>query len=195
MRNLNLVAAAFALTAVSYGLARFAFGLLLPQIRTELSLDNSTVGWIGSSAFMAYCVGILITFIAHRVSTPRSIAFAAGVSATLGMTIVFFSTSALTLAAGIALAGLSTGLTSPPLATAVSLRFHEANRPKANAIINAGTAVGIVCSGTASLVAFGEGRDVYLFFSVVSCAVTGWCFIRSLPDGSRPLPAPSHLPC
>ena len=42
--NVNLLAGAFALTAVSYGLARFAFGLLLPEIRTELSLDIAATG-------------------------------------------------------------------------------------------------------------------------------------------------------
>ncbi|KTC39843.1 hypothetical protein AO269_17790 [Pseudomonas putida] len=55
-RGLNLVAAAFALTALSYGLARFAYGLLLPQIRAELALDATAAGWIGSGAFAAYCV-------------------------------------------------------------------------------------------------------------------------------------------
>ena len=179
---MNLLAAAFALTAVSYGLARFAFGLLLPQIRTELSLDISTTGWIGSSAFVAYCVGIFITFILSRQCTPRGLAFAAGLSATIGMVIVIFSTSGLALGVGIALAGLSTGLTSPPLATAVSLHFDDTNRPKANAIINAGTAAGIVFSGMAILIGFGSWREVYMLFSVISCGVAIWVFY-SIPPG------------
>ena len=43
----NLVAAGFALTALSYGLSRFAYGLLLPDIREELSLGATAAGWIG----------------------------------------------------------------------------------------------------------------------------------------------------
>jgi sugar phosphate permease len=153
--NVNLLAAAFALTAVSYGLARFAFGLLLPEIRTELSLDIAATGWIGSSAFVAYCIGVCITFALNRACSPRAIAFAAGLASTIGMVIITLSTSGVVLGLGVALAGLSTGLTSPPLATAVSLQFDDTHRPKANAIINAGTAAGIVLSGLASLIAFG----------------------------------------
>ena len=172
--NVNLLAAAFALTAVSYGLARFAFGLLLPQIRSELSLDIGTTGWIGSSAFVAYCIGVCITFALNRACSPRALAFAAGLASTIGMVIITLSASGVVLGLGVALAGLSTGLTSPPLATAVSLQFDDAHRPKANAIINAGTAAGIVLSGLASLIAFGGWRELYILFSVISCAVAVW---------------------
>jgi predicted MFS family arabinose efflux permease len=172
--NVNLLAAAFALTAVSYGLARFAFGLLLPQIRSELSLDIGTTGWIGSSAFVAYCIGVCITFALNRACSPRAIAVAAGLASTIGMVIITLSTSGVVLGLGVALAGLSTGLTSPPLATAVSLQFDDVHRPKANAIINAGTAAGIVLSGLASLLAFGGWRELYILFSVISCAVAVW---------------------
>jgi predicted MFS family arabinose efflux permease len=182
--NVNLLAAAFALTAVSYGLARFAFGLLLPEIRTELSLDIATTGWIGSSAFVAYCIGVCITFALNRACSPRAIAFAAGLASTIGMVIITLATSGVVLGLGVALAGLSTGLTSPPLATAVSLQFDDAHRPKANAIINAGTAAGIVFSGLASLLAFGGWRELYILFSVISGAVVVW-ILYAVPTGQE----------
>jgi len=180
--NVNLLAAAFALTAVSYGLARFAFGLLLPQIRTELALNIGTTGWIGSSAFVAYCVGVCITFALNRACSPRALAFAAGLASTVGMVIITLSTSGVALGLGVALAGLSTGLTSPPLATAVSLQFDDTHRPKANAIINAGTAAGIVLSGLACLLAFGGWRELYILFSVISGAVAVWV-LYAVPTG------------
>jgi predicted MFS family arabinose efflux permease len=182
--NVNLLAAAFALTAVSYGLARFAFGLLLPEIRTELSLDIATTGWIGSSAFVAYCIGVCITFALNRACSPRAIAFAAGLASTIGMVIITLSTSGVVLGLGVALAGLSTGLTSPPLATAVSLQFDDAHRPKANAIINAGTAAGIVFSGLVSLLAFGGWRELYILFAVISGAVAVW-ILYAVPTGQE----------
>jgi len=182
--NVNLLAAAFALTAVSYGLARFAFGLLLPEIRTELSLDIATTGWIGSSAFVAYCIGVCITFALNRACPPRALAFAAGLASTVGMVIITLSTTGIVLGLGVALAGLSTGLTSPPLATAVSLQFDDAHRPKANAIINAGTAAGIVFSGLASLLAFGGWRELYILFSAISCAVAVWV-LYAVPSGQE----------
>jgi hypothetical protein len=47
-------------TALSYGLARFAYGLQLPHIRDDLALTAAAAGWIGGGAFAAYCVGIAV---------------------------------------------------------------------------------------------------------------------------------------
>jgi MFS family permease len=62
MRHANMVGAAFALTALTYGLTRFAYGLLLPSIRAELSLSAIAAGWIGGLAFASYCVGVVLAF-------------------------------------------------------------------------------------------------------------------------------------
>ncbi len=173
-RGINLVAAAFALTALSYGLARFAYGLLLPQIRADLSLDVTAAGWIGGSAFMAYCLGIVFTFLANGTFSPRTIAVLAGLAATCGMALVAFSSSGWTLGLGIALAGLSTGLTSPPLASAVARQFSHDDRSKANGTINAGTAAGIVFSGMAALLAAGAWRELYTLFAMIGAGVSAW---------------------
>ncbi|WP_339490971.1 MFS transporter [Pseudomonas sp. EL_65y_Pfl2_R95] len=174
--SINLVAAAFALTAVSYGLARFAYGLFLPQISEDLALDVIAAGWIGGCAFAAYCLGILFTFIASGKLGPRAIALCAGAAATLGMTLVAFASSAWSMGIGIALAGLSTGLTSPPLATAVAKMFETQDRPKANATINSGTAAGIVFSGLAALAVVGAWRELYGVFALIGFGVTLWIF-------------------
>ncbi|TKA90126.1 MFS transporter [Halopseudomonas bauzanensis] len=181
-RNLNLVAVAFALTALSYGLARFAYGLLLPQIRADLALDVTEAGWIGGSAFAAYCAGIVFSFSCNGGLGPRTITLLAGLAATLGMGCVVLATSGLSLGLGIALAGLSTGLTSPPLAAAVSMQFSEQNRPKANAMINAGTAVGIILSGMAALIAAGAWRELYTLFALIGGGVTVWLWF-AVPPG------------
>lgn len=173
-RGLNLVAAGFALTALSYGLARFAYGLLLPQIREDLSLGITAAGWIGGSAFAAYCVGIVFAFYGIGALGARFIALSAGVAATVGMGLVTFAASGWALGLGIGLAGLSTGLTSPPLATAVATLFGNNDSPKANATINAGTAAGIVFSGLATLLAAGAWRELYGMFALLGAAVTVW---------------------
>lgn len=182
-RRLNLVAAAFALTALSYGLARFAYGLLLPQIRVDLSLDVTAAGWIGGSAFMAYCLGIVFTCLANGRLGPRTIAVLAGLAATCGMALVAISGSGWTLGLGIALAGLSTGLTSPPLASAVARQFSHQDRPKANGTINAGTAAGIVFSGLAALLAAGAWRELYTLFAFIGAGVSVWLWF-AMPAGA-----------
>ena len=52
--RINLVAAAFTLTALTYGLGRFAYGLLLPHIREDLSLSATGAGWIGRYGIRQY---------------------------------------------------------------------------------------------------------------------------------------------
>ena len=173
-RGINLVLAAFALTALSYGLARFAYGLLLPQIRQDLALSVSAAGWIGGSAFAAYCVGIVATFVCNGKVSPRGLTVMAGAAATLGMGLVVVASSGLTLGCGVALAGLSTGLTSPPLACAVAARLDDADRPRANGFINAGTAAGIVFSGLAAILAAGQWRQLYALFALIGIGVTIW---------------------
>ena len=173
-RDINLVAAAFMLTALSYGLARFAYGLFLPQIREELSLGMVAAGWIAGSAFAAYCLGIILAFCSSARFSARSIALAAGITATMGMALVGLARSEWGLGLGIALAGLSTGLTSPPLATAIGHRFAELDRPKANAVINAGTAAGIIFSGLAALTVAGAWRELYAVFALLGAGVTAW---------------------
>lgn len=194
-RRVNLVAAAFALTALSYGLARFAYGLLLPRIREDLSLDVTVAGWIGGSAFAAYCLGIIFTFICNHKLNPRTIAVLAGLAATVGMGCIVFASSGLALGFGIALAGLSTGLTSPPLASAVAGAFADGGRPKANAIINAGTAVGIVFSGMAALLAAGAWRELYALFALIGAGVTVWLWfaVPPLTDGAASKGIPLKL--
>mgnify|MGYP002039210980 CR=1 FL=1 len=84
-RNLNLVAAGFCLTALTYGLARFAFGLLLPGIGAELNLSATAAGWISGGSFAAYCVGIVFTATHGARYAERTNAVLAGGVATCGL--------------------------------------------------------------------------------------------------------------
>ncbi|MBC9179620.1 MFS transporter [Pseudoroseomonas ludipueritiae] len=178
----NLVAAAFALTALSYGLARFAYGLLLPQIRQDLSLGAAAAGWIGGGAFAAYCVGIIFAFLAGARLGERLLAMLAGLAATAGLGLVALAPSAPQLGAAMALAGLSTGFTSPPLASAVARAFDEQARPRANGMINAGTAAGIIFSGLAAMGCAAAWRELYLLFALIGAAITAWLWF-ALPAG------------
>jgi predicted MFS family arabinose efflux permease len=184
--RINLVAAAFALTALSYGLGRFAYGLLLPHIREDLSLSATGAGWIGGSAFAAYCFGIVLAFVAGARFGERRVAVLAGLTATSGLALVAVASSGWSLGLAIALAGLSTGLTSPPLASAVARCVEEAARPKANGAINAGTAAGIILSGFAVTAFPGGWRELYTLFAAVGAGVTVWLwFAMPAASGER----------
>ena len=184
--RINFIAAAFALTALTYGLGRFAYGLLLPHIQQDLSLSATAAGWIGGSAFAAYCFGIVLAFAAGGLLGERRLAVLSGLTATSGLALVTIASSGWSLGAAIALAGLSTGLTSPPLAAAVAHCVEEAERPKANGAINAGTAAGIILSGLAVTAFPGGWRELYAVFAVIGAAVTVWLwFAMPAASGER----------
>ncbi|TJZ89951.1 MFS transporter [Paracoccus gahaiensis] len=188
-RTANLVAVGFALTALAYGLARFAYGLLLPQIRIELGLGTVAAGWIGSAAFGAYCGGVVAAFMGVPRWGARVVAVAAGLCATAGLGLMGMAGSATTLGVAMGLAGISTGLASPPLAAAVGRHIPQAGRPRANGVINAGTAAGIMLSGVAALAFAAAWRELYLGFAVIAAAVTLWLW-QAIPGEETTKPSP-----
>ncbi|YBV94654.1 MFS transporter (plasmid) [Phyllobacteriaceae bacterium JZ32] len=181
--KLNLVAAGFTLTALTYGLARFAFGLLLPDVRADLAIDAAGAGWIGGSAFATYCLGVAVTMVAGTRFSPRLMTVLAGIVAASGLALAASALSAWSLGLAIALAGLSTGLTSPPLATAVARSLDDMARSRANGAINAGTAAGIIFSGGALVLFPGSWRSLYVLFASIGVIVSVWLFF-AMPAGS-----------
>ena len=166
--EMRLVLAGTLLTGVSYGLARFAYGLFLPSMREDVGLGPAIAGIIGSGAYVGYCLAIVASALLVERLGARRVAIAAALVAAGGMTIVAVSTSALWLAGGILFAGLSTGLASPPMAQAVSTSIATARQGRANTVINAGTSLGVAVSGPVAFVATGQWRLAYAAFAVAA---------------------------
>ena len=170
----QLAAAGFALIAVSYGLARFAYGLFLPAFRSEFGLDATVVGAIAASSTLAYCVGAAVATVWTRRLGARVLAVAAGAFATTGMAVIAIAPDAGVLTAGVLIAGASTGLASPPLAHAVAHRVAPSSGDRVQAIVNAGTGAGVLLSGPVALVAHEQWRLAWVAFGAVAAAVTIW---------------------
>ena len=58
-----LVAPGLALIAVTYGLARFAYGLFLPEMRGAFGLSPSLLGAIGAGSYIAYGGAIVVALV------------------------------------------------------------------------------------------------------------------------------------
>ncbi|AUG53808.1 MFS transporter [Thalassospira marina] len=164
-----LGATGFALIAVCYGFARFAFGLFLPQIDADLSLSASLSGLISGGSFLGYCIAIIISAFATEKFGPRRVAMAAAIVAALGMAGIALAPSPVWLAVSVLLAGSSTGLASPPMAAAVAKIIRPARQGAMNTIINAGTSAGVVLSGPVALALGGEWRFAFAGFAI--CAL------------------------
>lgn len=187
--DVRLAAAGFGLIAVCYGFARFAFGLFLPQIDAELSLPPLLAGMVSGGSFLGYCLAIVASaWLTERLGA-RTAALAAAVIAAAGMTGIALAPSAMWLAIAVLLAGVSTGLVSPPLAAAVSTAVPPVRRDTVNTIINAGTSAGVALAGGIALMLSLPWRGVYALF--VFCAVLmGVAIARSVPRASTAQAAP-----
>ena len=169
-----LVAPGLALIAVTYGLARFAYGLFLPELCEAFDLSPSLLGAIGAGSYLAYGVAVVVSLVYTSRAGPRLMAVAAGSAAVAGMAAVAAAPAAWVLALGILVAGASTGLASPPMAEAVARSIRGGLQDRANALINSGTSVGVALSGPAALLLAGQWRIAWAAFALVGLAVLAW---------------------
>jgi predicted MFS family arabinose efflux permease len=166
--SLYLGATGFALIAVCYGFARFAFGLFLPQIDADLSLSSTLSGLISGGAFLGYCIAIVLSaYLTERIGA-RSVVIGAALVAAVGMAGIAMAPSAAWLAGAVMLAGSSTGLVSPPMAAAVAVAVRPDRQSATNTVINAGTSAGVVFSGPVALMMGDEWRLAFAGFAAVA---------------------------
>ena len=169
-----LVAPGLATIAVTYGLARFAYGLFLPQMRESLDLSDSVLGLIGAGSYVGYCLAVLGALVLTSRSGPRLMAVAAGSVAVVGMAAVAGAPTGWMLALGVLVAGSSSGLASPPMGEAVAASLREEEQDRANALINSGTSIGVALSGPAALLLTEQWRIAWVAFALVGGAVVAW---------------------
>lgn len=178
----RLAVVGFALIAVCYGLARFAFGLFLPEIGAELALGARASGLIAGGSFVGYCLTILVSAgLTERVG-PRATATLAALIAAIGLLGMAAAPNVAVLAAAVLFAGLSTGLSSPPLAAAVSMAVREPRRDRINTTINTGASLGVAVTGPAAFLFAGHWRLALAGFAALSLAMAIVAFL-ALPSG------------
>lgn len=147
MKLLRLILPGIAMIASTYGLARFSFGLLLPDIQDSLQFSNLTSGTISALFYVAFCFTITISTIITIKKGPRKMIFAASLATLFGLLLMGLAPNIYILGLGVLLAGASTGLVSPPYGAAISLWIEEKKQGTANTWINSGTSIGIILSG------------------------------------------------
>lgn len=165
---LRIGSTGFGLIAVCYGLARFAFGMFLPQIDAELHLGASLSGMISGGSFLGYCATIILAAWATERFGARYVAMAAGTIAAIGMAGIALAPSSIWLAGAVMLAGASTGLASPPMAAAVAAAVRPERQDATNTVINAGTSAGVALSGPIAFALTGQWRLAFAAFTLVA---------------------------
>ncbi|QHS23990.1 MFS transporter [Virgibacillus sp. MSP4-1] len=180
MKFSKLVLPGITMIAVTYGLARFSFGLLLPDLKQSLEMSNFISGIISSLFYLSYCFTIILSTVITTREGPRRMIIAAGLSAFAGLMLMAVTPNVWMLALGVLLAGGSTGLVSPPYGAAISLWIQRDEQGKANTWINSGTSFGIALTGAGAILLSPNWRLTYLIYAMLTLLILIWNY-RIIP--------------
>ena len=188
-----------ALIAISYGLARFAFGLFVPPIRAELKLAPDVIGFIGALPLISFVLATMVAPLAADRLGARNTAVLSGVFGAVGLALISQASGALSLGIGVFASGICTGLMMPALTAAMQALVKRSLHGRVSAVMNAGTSIGVAIAVPAVLFLAGAWRYAYVSFAIL--AVIGvfatWFFIPSVsrvtPSNAAPPPPISAL--
>ena len=188
-----------AMMALTFGLARYGYGLLLPEMRADLGMSARTAGLVSSATYASYLVAnVLVVHLSSRWGARVAVAAAAG-SATFGMVLIAVADSVVLLAIGVLVAGAAAGLAFPPYADIVDRQVDPSKRDLVWSTISSGTGWGVALAGPIAILAGDRWRLAWGGF-VVLAVVTGVVATRLAPARTaeslrRPQLSPSWFFC
>lgn len=175
--------AGVAAQGVTFGFARYGYGLFLPEIRDQFHVSVSLVGFIGSATYVSYLVALLSVGVLSNRIGPRPLIIAGGSSAAGGMAMVAFADSIELLAAGLILAGMSPGFAWAPWSDAVVRMVPQKRRERVMALIPSGTAFAVAVAGPLAIFLRGSAwQYAWMAFAAAAVVVTVYD-ARLLPKG------------
>lgn len=178
----RLIPAGIAIIASTYGLARYAYGLFLPDIRQDFGLESGVLGFMAGSSYAAYLLATLAAAYVTSRAGPRLPIALGGLLAAFGMLAIAASSGAWTLFAGVVVAGASPAFALTPMPEAVRRLVARDLRGRVLTLVNSGASYGVILAGTTSLLAGEQWRWAWLAFTGVALAATVW-IARLLPAG------------
>ena len=182
-----------ALIAISFGLARFAFGLFVPAIRDDLGLDPRWVGLIGALPLVSFVLASLVApELAHRLGA-RNATVLASCFAVVGLGLISQAANVFLLAGGVFTCGISTGLMMPALTAAMQALVDRSVHGRVSSVMNAGTSIGVAVAVPMALFLAGVWRGAYLSFAVLAALGLAAAFYF-IPAVSRVLPGDAAPP-
>ncbi|MDI3418023.1 MFS transporter [Streptomyces luteolus] len=180
--------AGVAAQGVTFGFARYGYGLFLPEIRDQFQLSVSLVGAIGSATYVSYLAALMLVGALSGKFGPRPLVIAGGLSAAGGMLLVAYAQGTGMLVIGLVMAGLSPGFAWAPYSDAVDRMVPERQRERVMALIPSGTAFAVIIAGPLAVVAKGPAwQYAWTAFAAAALAVTLYN-ARILPGGPHRQP-------
>lgn len=182
-----------ALVAISYGLARFAFGLFVPPIRNELELTADIIGMIGALPLISFVLATLLAPLAADRLGARNTAVLSGGFGVLGLALISQAETALFLGLGVFACGICTGLMMPALTAAMQALVNRSVHGRVSSVMNAGTSIGVIVAVPTVLFLADAWRLAYLTFTAMAVlgVIATWLY---LPSVSRVVPSNAAEP-
>ena len=172
----------------SVGLARFAFGMVLPLMADSLDLNYQQQGLLGAAYFVGYLAMVaLLPWLAPKLGAKRlCIAGLAAVCA--GLMAMALLTSYWTLSAAYFVVGVGSGSAFVGAMALPTQWFHPSHRARGAGIATAGAGVGILFSGLVvpvmpDAMGMANWQVIWLLFA---CLNLGIAFIGMLVITNRP---------
>jgi predicted MFS family arabinose efflux permease len=188
-----VVPTGLALVAATYGLVRLAFGLYLPDVQADLDLGTGTAGLVSSGASLAYCVAAMLALALAEVRT-RALLVAVGVSGAGGALAMAWAPDVSTFTVGALVGSASAGLLSPTMVSVLRRHPATAERPEAQAVVNAGTGPGLVAAAVLALVLLPGWRTAWAWSAAVTAAAAVGVLASARPVGAGAGRAAIDLP-
>lgn len=166
---------------VAFGMARYAYGLTLPDVRSEFGLSELLLGLIASGTFAGYLVGLVSVPVLSARRGPRAPTTVGGVCGVLGAATVALAPSPGVLAAGAVLSGSAAGWVWAPYSDIVADVAPRRHQATLLAVITTGTSLGLV--GLAGLALLGTLTSWRLTWAgiAVAAAVAVVLNLRTVP--------------
>ncbi|MDR5897639.1 MFS transporter [Halomonas vilamensis] len=199
LSNMRFALFGAALVAISYGLARFAFGLFVPSISAELTLSANLVGTIGALPFISFVLASLVAPMAADRLGARNLAVLSSVAGAGGMGMISQSADVYMLGAGVFICGICTGFMMPALTAAMQVLVSRSMHGRVSSILNAGTSIGVIVAVPTVVFLADAWRLTYSMFAVLAGlgAIAAWFFIpsvsRVIPSNAAPPPPITRL--
>ena len=129
------------------GLARFAYTMILPGMRTGLSLSYDRMGIISTANFIGYLTAVILSPVLIRSFLPHRTIASALLLISLCMFGISTAGSFWVVAVLYSLTGLGTGFANIPMMVMVTYWFRSKQRGKAAGLMIAGNGLAIIFCG------------------------------------------------
>ena len=129
------------------GLARFAFGVILPGMSESFGLDYGQMGYLGTANFIGYLISVIATPPTLKKLQPRLTVFAGLFLIALTLACLSQATHYWQLLLFYSLTGVGSGFANISVMVLVAHWFQRNERGKAAGGIVLGNGLGMICSG------------------------------------------------